>query len=385
MIPFAGWLALTLGAPQLPVTHDTVFAGGFDGAWILGYQVGYAPAAMPNDKIAYDTMTHVVIGAVLPNADGTLNTGYYRDNPASGPSWAKEIVDGAHAAGRKALLMVGGAGTIDGFRGAASSAHRAAFVTHLLAAMDAAGADGLDLDWEPLPSSDYANFTAIAQALRTARPALVLTVPIGPINTNLTTVPDAFFGDIAPLFDRINIMTYEMAGGYEGWDSWFTSALQDQTDSTPMSVETSIDYYLASGVPRGKLGVGIGFYGMCWQGLSAPRQPVVGGAQVVGSDNTYSYHNIVTSYYSLANYHYDVAAESSYLGSATAFGPVGKKCNFLSYEDAASIAAKGAWSNRNGLGGTIIWNIGEGYVPEQVGSENALLQSVHDAFLPEQP
>jgi chitinase len=53
-----------------------------------------------------------------------------------------------------------------------------------------------------------------------------------------------------------------------------------------------------------------------------------------------------------------------------------------SYEEAQSIAAKGAYTRRNGLGGAIIWNIGEGYVPEQVGQENALLEAVNAAFLP---
>ena len=67
--------------------------------------------------------------------------------------------------------------------------------------------------------------------------------------------------------------------------------------------------------------------------------------------------------------------------NATAFGPA-PGCNFLSYEDAQSIAAKGAYARRNGLGGTIIWNIGEGYVPEQVGQENALLEAVNNAFVP---
>ena len=43
---------------------------------------------------------------------------------------------------------------------------------------------------------------------------------------------------------------------------------------------------------------------------------------------------------------------------------------------------KGAYARRNGLGGAIIWNIGEGYVPEQVGEENALLEAVDAAFVP---
>ena len=376
----AAALAVAVFASETAAANDTVFAAGFDPVWVLGYHVGYEADMYPTDAVDFAAMSHVVIGVVTPNTNGTVNTTYDID-ATNGPIWAKGVADAAHAAGRKALLMVGGAGTLSGFQGAATSGNRAAFLTHLLQAMDAADADGLDLDWEPLASGDYANFTALVQALRTQRPQITLTLPIGAINTNLTTVPDSFFGSIATLLDRIDIMTYDMEWPADGWDSWFTGALQDQTPTTPMSVDTSVAYYLASGVPRDKLGIGIGFYGVCWHGVSGPRQTIGKNAGIYGSDNTYSYRNIVNNYYSAANYHYDTDADSAYLGSSTAFGP-SPGCNFLSYEDAASIAAKGAYVRRNGLAGAIIWNIGEGYVPEQVGQENALLEAVDAAFQP---
>jgi len=212
-----------------------------------------------------------------------------------------------------------------------------------------------------------------------------LTVPVGWVNSNFQTpaTPDPFFGTIAPLFDRVDIMSYDMEWPADGWKSWFTSALHGESATTPSSIESSVDFYLASGVPRHKLGVGIGFYGVCWHGVTGPRQTIGAQAGIYGSDNTYSYHNIVTQYFSAPNYQYDATAQMPYLANATAFGPP-PGCNFLSYEDAQSIAAKGAWVNRNGLGGAIIWNIGEGYVPEQAGQENALLEAVNAAFAPGQ-
>jgi chitinase len=359
---------------------DTLFASGFDPVWVLGYHVGYEADTYPTANVDFAAMSHVIIGVVVPNSNGTLNT-TYDINSTDGPIWAAGVATAAHAAGRKALLMIGGAGTVAGFEGAASNANRASFVTNLLAAMDAAGADGLDLDWEPLLSGDYANFGALAQALRSARPDMLLTVPIIWINVNLSTTPDPFFGTIAPLFDRLDIMTYDMEWPADGWNSWFTSALHGESATTPSSVDTSVAFYLASGVPRSKLGVGIGFYGVCWHGVTAARQNIPNGAGIYGSDNSYSYHNIVTQYYSAPDYHYDATADMPYLANAAAFGP-GNGCNFLSYEDAASIAAKGAYVRRNGLAGTIIWNIGEGYVPEQPGQENALLEAVNAAFQP---
>ena len=370
---------------------DTLFASGFEPVWVLGYHVGYQSGVYPDDnayptnKIDFASLSHVVIGAVVPQADGSLNTTFSID-AINGPSWATGVATAAHGANRKALLMIGGAGALSGWQGAASSTNRATFVNNLLQLMDNVGADGLDLDWEPLDpfnssAGDYADFKALAQALRTARPGIILTVPVGPININYYPLSDPFFGTVAPLFDRIDIMSYDMEWDAGGWDSWFSSALHGEAPTTPTSVASSVAYYLASGVPRGKLGIGTGFYGACWQGVTGPRQTIPGGAGIIGSDNTYSYHNIIAApYYSAANYHYDTTADAPWLGSSTPFGPNG--CNFLSYEDAQSVSAKGAYARRNGLGGTIIWTIGEGYVPEQVGQENALLQAVGAAFQP---
>jgi len=355
---------------------ETVFASSFEPAWVLGYHVGYQSGMYPTNKIDFNALSHIVIGPVVPHADGTLDYTFDID-PVNGLAWATAVAGAAHTANRKALLMIGGAGAISGWQGAASAAHRATFVTNLLELKDNIGADGFDLDWEPLAASDYADFIALAQALQ--GPGVVLTVPVGYVNANFAT-PDPFFGSIAPLFDRIDIMTYDMEWDADGWDSWFSSALHGESGTTPSSVDSSVQFYLASGVPRSKLGIGTGFYGACWQGVIGPRQTISPGAGIIGSDNTYSYHNIMTQYYSAANYHYDATADAPWLGSSTPFGPNG--CNFLSYENAQSVAAKGAYATRNGLGGAIIWTLGEGYVPENVGQENALLEALSAAFHP---
>ena len=177
-------------------------------------------------------------------------------------------------------------------------------------------------------------------------------------------------------------MTYDMEWPADGWKSWFTSALHGEQRTTPSSIDSSVEFYLTSGVPRSKLGVGIGFYGVCWHGVTGPRQTIGTNAGIDGE----------RQHLQLPQYRHAVLLcrrtitttcrrRSPYLANATAFGP-GNGCNFLSYEDAQSIAAKGAYVRRNGLAGTIIWNIGEGYVPEDVGQENALLDAVNAAFQP---
>lgn len=348
------------------------------GKWVGGYYAGYQQAMYPPEAIDWNGLSHLMVGAVQPKADGTLDTTFYID-AVNGPALAKKLVGLAHQHGKKAIAMIGGAGLHAGFVGAASSAHRAAFVQNLVQLAADYGFDGFDLDWEPLETADYADFKALAEALRAASPNTILTVPVGWVNANFPDV-DAYYGEIAPIFDQINIMSYSMAGPWDGWQSWHSSALMGNGPTTPSSVDASVKAFLAAGVPAAKLGIGIGFYGSCWTSpVSAPGQDR-GASQLVADDNVMTFDHIMTSYHAAANYHYDTAAHAPYLGFGSPHGPEG--CTFVSYEDEQSIADKGTYVKDNGLGGAIVWTINEGYRPDQpVGQRDPLMEALGKAFL----
>lgn len=374
------WLsigAVCVACASMAAATDAIFADGFDGArWVEGYYVGYERDLYPIGEVDFSAVTHLMVGRARPLADGVVTTDFDIDN-VNGPIWAQSAVDAAHAAGRKAVLMVGGDGEIDGWRGAASDANRGAFVANLFAVVDEFGFDGLDLDWEPLEETDKPDFAALAQALRAERPALILTVPVGWINANFADPPDPWWGEIAPLFDRINIMTYDMAGPWQGWQSWHNSALQGETPTTPSSVSSSVLFYLASGVPAQSLGVGTAFYGYCWQGITGPHQD---GGTVAAGDGTMTFANIIENYYTPAARVWDATALVPYLSSAAPLGAAA--CNFVSYEDEQSIAEKGALVHAQGLGGTIIWTISQGHLADQPpGQRDPLLDAIRTAFL----
>jgi chitinase len=353
---------------------DTIFASGFDAsAWVQGYYVGYERDLYPIEAVDFGALTHLMVGRVRPLADGSVTHDFDIDD-VNGPIWAQATVNAAHAAGRKAILMVGGAGEIDGWR-AAASVHRDALVANLLAVMDQFGFDGLDLDWEPLEDTDQADFAALAGALRADRPGMLMTVPVGWINSNFES-SDAWYGTIAPLFDRINVMTYDMAGPWDGWQSWHNSALSGASPTTPSSVVTSVTFYLTSGVPTSKLGIGSAFYGYCWQGVTGPLQD---GGTLAG-EATMSYATIIDGYYSPSLRQWDATASVPYLSSAAPIGAAA--CNFLSYEDEQSIAAKGFYARSHHLGGVIIWTIGEGHLGDRPpGQQDPLLEAIRLAFL----
>lgn len=368
---------LGLAAPSVHA-GDAIFADGFDPSrWVQGYFVGYERSLLAPQDVDFRAVTHLMIGRMRPLADGSLTRDFDIDDQ-EGPQWAASAVAAAHAANRKAIIMIGGAGEIDGWHGAASTQQgRERLADALRDVVASWSVDGFDLDWEPLEEGDRADFTALVQTVRARVPGAILTVPVGWINTNFAE-PDPWWGGIAPLFDRLNIMSYDMEWPADGWQSWHSSALHGETGTTPSSISGSVAYYLASGVPAAKLGVGSGFYGVCWRGVTAPHQEP---GWIVGSDGEFSYATIAQQYLTPAARRWDATAHVPYLSSPGGLGP--QSCNFLSYEDAQSLADKGAWAKQQGLGSLILWTIGQGHLPDApAGQRDPLLEAIRTSFLP---
>ncbi len=386
------WNFIAGDAPTPPQPVTPLFADGFEGGdsappaagrWVMGYYVGYERGLQTPAQIDFSGLTHLMVGRVTPNANATITKTFDID-ATNGPIWPQQAVNAAHAASRKAILMVGGAGEVNGWRGAASPANRAVFVANLLATVDQFGADGLDLDWEPIATQDHTNLLALAQALRAARPNLLLTMPVEWINTNLQWNPRppgevAFLQAIAPSLDRISAMTYDMGADYEGWSSWFTSPLSGHSASTPSSVSSSIQYYLDAGVPAAKLGMGFGFFGNCYSGPTYPGQALAQG-DLVASDGAMSYRNVVASYRPGMTLEILSDWTQSYLWSNTPVGPKG--CTYVTWESPDSVATKSFHARGKNLGGAIVWTISQGHIPTNAaGLRDPLLAAIKQHYL----
>ncbi|MEP7347526.1 MAG: glycosyl hydrolase family 18 protein, partial [Gemmatimonadaceae bacterium] len=163
--------------------------------------------------------------------------------------------------------------------------------------------------------------------------------------------------------------------------SWHQGALYGQSSSHPSSVSSSASAFLSAGVPAQKLGIGLAFYGSCWQGTNAIGQTLGASARVVASDNIMSYTNIMSQYYSASAYQWDATARAGYLSFGTGTGP--QQCTLVSYEDAQAIADKGSYVRSRGLGGAIIWTIGQGHMlTAPIGQQDPLLKAAYNAIVP---
>jgi chitinase len=386
--------ANTYGTVRQTVTVTVETAPPTNAIWVMGYYIGYHRTLQAPSEVDYGAMTHIIIGNVFPNPDGTLDRGF----AYGGIDWAKESVQRAHAAGIKALVMFGSAGSIDGFRATSDPAKRAAVVAGLKALVLECGFDGVDLDWEPLdPDLDAATSLALVQALQAPdalpRSAYIYTLPVGWNNQNYNPMIHPFFGQIAQSFDRVSPMSYSMMW-LPGWESWHTGALTGNTPLAPSSIENSVQALLADGIPASKIGIGIGFYGDALENdpSASPSQYVTAPHQSTDhamwrfGDNVFSYSNIMKLFYNGQRYRWDDAARVPYLSipnptNVSIPGAGDVRPTFITYDNEQSIAEKGSYVRRNGLGGVMIWAISEGYLSwKSTGEKDPLMKAIVAAF-----
>ncbi len=359
--------------------------------WVTGYYPGYEQSYLTPSNIDFSALTHIIHFSIVPNANGTLDP----DQNVVTPSYSTNLVARAHAAGKKVLISIGGAGGQTGFLGASTPANLPTFIQNLTNFVAKYNYDGIDIDWEPLPVSSFGQYTNLIIGLRAALNAMpqpkLLTAAVGayPYGGDSLSSNPLMFASIQNKFDQINLMTYDLSGPYGGWVTWYNGPLYDgnyrfaSTGSLVPSTEGAITNFIGKGVAPGKLGIGIAFYGYIWGGgagtttggVSAPRQAWTTAPTTFGQ---MSYDGIMTTYYQSNRYHWDSGAQAAYLGIDNA-GSADDK--FISYDDEHTCQAKVSYARNRRLGGVMIWELAEGYRSTQpAGKRDPLLQSIKQAI-----
>lgn len=360
------------------------------GLWVTGYYPGYRQTYLPPSAIDFTALTHIIHFSVIPNSDASL------DAASNGITSARaaDLISQAHLAGVKVLLCVGGGASQTGFQGATSPANLATFISNLTNYIGSYGYDGLDMDWEPLPSTDFQQFTNLINGLRAAlnafTPPKLLTVAAAayPPYGDLPTGQYTMFAALQSRFDQINIMTYDLAGPYSGWVTWFNAPIFDggytfpSTHALIPSANGAINNFISNRVAPAKLGVGLAFYGELWAGgtgtstggAALPRQTWTAAPTMT----SIAYFDLMSTWFQSNLYHWDGAAQAAYL-SIDNSGSTSDR--FISYDDEHTCSAKVSYARNRALGGVMIWELGEGYrATLPAGQRDPLLQAVKSAM-----
>ncbi|PNW83258.1 hypothetical protein CHLRE_05g233304v5 [Chlamydomonas reinhardtii] len=272
------------------------------------------------------------------------------------------------------LLSVGGGGFSTAIWSAAATTGRAAFVDSMVAAVKAAGADGIDIDWEIPGFADRSALTALAAALRSRLDAEAaaagraghywLTVATPAIWAE-SGVFDGF--DLAALknsFDLFNIMAYTMHDPcYWETQTAFHTAWSD--------CSTALSYFISQGVPASQLVLGLAFYGHSYTLIDAATYtypaPSVESRDCSSMD-TPSYRAVMQE----LSWGYGGGVFTD-AGQRSAYYVRGTK--WVGFEIEETLVAKSQGARDFGAAGVMIWDasldVPEGRLLRAVASRNA--------------
>ncbi len=231
---------------------------------------GYLPYWESLDLAAFnwDLISDVVAFSAGVGTDGTVSNTHALPGAA--------LVSAAHAHGVKVHLCAtlfnsSGGSEIATFLGSAAAQSKT--VSQLLAIATSSGLDGLNLDFEFVPSGSRAQFTAFVRqlhtALRSALPAAEVTLAM-PADTGYTGY-DA--KGLAAVSERLLLMEYDY--------HWRTAPTSGANAPLP-PVESAVGGFLAE-APASALAMGVPYYGYDWPTTTASPGSAnsTGGATVL--------------------------------------------------------------------------------------------------------
>jgi chitinase len=330
------------------------------GTWINLYYPGWTEGSVPVGDIDMNAITKIIHFALVPTVvEGGTSVMLDDALNSADAAQAKALIDAAHAAGKKVLVCIGGAGR--GSRDFAAAIADPNFIQLLVSTTVDRGYDGIDIDVEARSVTPAAFLTfsqQLRQAMTAANPQLVLaTAALG--------ASAATYGPVAQYYDEINIMSYDFVYGPS--QTWHDSPISGGVGQF-YSIDRAVREFEAAGVARAKIGIGLKFSGFVYNGATAPQQAFT------GRPTSTPYNTILGDYYSPAAYHWDDKAQAPYLGTTT---PV---TAFVTYEDERSIRAKFDFLRSGPYGGIILWDASGGVVARlPAGQRLPLMQAVKAA------
>lgn len=323
---------------------------------VVAYYPGWMKSKLPANKIKFEYLTHINHAFAWPLANGSITSNSDINHP--------ELIVETHKAGKKILLSLGGWGQSGGFAPmAADSTIRKKFVNNLVDYCKTRGYDGADFDWEfPQNAAERANLTTLIKetyrAFNAQNPPLLLTM------VAVTSNYSGQWHDYAVLaryVEWFNLMAYDFHGSWTnhaGHNAPLYAPATDYDGSAHQGIQYLRDQ---RGIPKEKIHLGMPFYG---KECSATQ---LYGAATGWSDLEYS--SVAPRVKSGWDYFRDNVAKVPYLLNTA-------RTRFVTFDDSLSLSGKCEYAKANGLGGVMIWALGQ----DVIGSAQPLMEAVGRAM-----
>jgi chitinase len=220
--------------------------------------------------------------------------------------------------------------------------------------------DGIDIDWEFPHADDAANYIELLKEFRrqmnAARPGMLLNVAVGP---SPRMMGGGDMSVVASLVDQMGLMTYDFTGPWVQ-HTGFVSALSGDVGSG--TVTRTVSAYRAAGVPAEKLLIGVPFYGYGWSLVPEENNGLFQEGEPIRGDRSY---REIEEKIAQSRVYRDPGSQAPWLFDGDVF---------WTYEDPVSVGAKAHYAIDQGMGGLMIWELGED------NEAAALLTAAHRAL-----
>ncbi|MEK9602989.1 MAG: glycosyl hydrolase family 18 protein [Flavobacteriaceae bacterium] len=215
-------------------------------------------------------------------------------------------------------------------------------------------ADGIDLDWEypvvpgppghPYSSQDKDNFTALIKELKAVmHPDDILSFAAGGFPSYLEKSID--WNAVMPLVDHVNIMSYDLYGGYSKFTGHHTP-LYSNADQQSLSADQAVKYLIDIGIPANKIVIGAAFYGRIWKKVPDLNNGLYQPGVFYKSLGYNNWDQLDSGY----EFYRDQVAKAPYAYNK-------EKSYFFTFDDSISVIHKTKYAKENGLKGIMFWQL----------------------------
>ncbi|PPQ98625.1 hypothetical protein CVT24_003958 [Panaeolus cyanescens] len=227
---------------------------------------------------------------------------------------------------------------------------RAKFVQSSLKLLEDYGLDGLDVDYEyPTDAAQAKGYVDLLKEMRAALDAhskkqgpsckflLTIAAPCGPEHYQKLQI-----AEMDKHLDFWNLMAYDFAGS---WDP--VSGHQANLFNGTINASAAVDHYIASGVARDKLVLGIPLYGRSFLNTDGVGKPFSGLGPGTWESGVYDYRALPLPG---STVNHDKKSVASWSYDAT-------KKELISFDSEDVAKWKGQYIKRENLGGSMFWEL----------------------------